>query len=69
MAGQHHLGLAYWLSSGQRLRTIVPRSLHLPVAVTEGSPIENLNEIGVRFWTDCSPPKAWSSWAQEMSRG
>ena len=32
----------------------IPCSLHRPVAVTEGSPIENSNKIGVRFWTDCS---------------
>jgi hypothetical protein len=30
---------------------ILPRSLHLPVAVTEGRLTENLNEIGARFWT------------------
>ena len=34
--------------------TILPRSRHLPVAVTEGSLTENLNEIGVRLWTDRS---------------
>jgi hypothetical protein len=27
------------------------RSRHLPVAVTEGNLITNLNEIGVRLWT------------------
>jgi len=31
-----------------------PRSLHLPVAITDGSSIRNLNEIGVRFWTTSS---------------
>ena len=31
-----------------------PRSRHLPVAVTDGSLTENLNEIGVRLWTDRS---------------
>jgi hypothetical protein len=30
---------------------ILPRSLHLPVGVTDGSATENLNEIGVRLWT------------------
>jgi hypothetical protein len=33
---------------------ILPRSLHLPVGVTEGSLIENLNKIGVRLWTGYS---------------
>jgi hypothetical protein len=32
---------------------ILPRSLHLPVAVTDGTVRENINEIGVRLWTDC----------------
>ncbi len=31
-----------------------PRSRHLPLASTEGSLTRNLNEIGVRLWTDCS---------------
>jgi len=31
-----------------------PRSLHLPVAVTDGSATQNFNENGVRLWTDCS---------------
>ena len=35
-------------------RSILPASLHLPVAVTEGSLTEKLNKTGVRFWTDCS---------------
>jgi hypothetical protein len=29
---------------------LLPRSLHLPVAVVEGSLTQNLNEIGVRLW-------------------
>lgn len=37
-----------------RRSTILPCSLHLPVAATEGSPTENSNKIGVRLWTDCS---------------
>jgi hypothetical protein len=36
------------------LSPILPRSLHRPVAVTEGSATRNLNEIGVRLWTDRS---------------
>ena len=32
----------------------LPRSLHLPVASTEGSVTQNLNRIGVRLWTDPS---------------
>jgi hypothetical protein len=35
-------------------RPILPRSRHLPVSVTEGSAIENLNKTGVRLWTGCS---------------
>ena len=31
-------------------RRILPRSRHLPVAVTEGSLTENINKIGVRLW-------------------
>jgi len=38
----------------QLLFRILPRSRHLPVAVTEGSLTENTNEIGVRLWTDPS---------------
>jgi hypothetical protein len=30
----------------------LPRSLHLPIDVTEGNRTENFNEIGVRLWTD-----------------
>ena len=30
---------------------ILPRSLHRPVAVVEGSLTKNLNKIGVRLWT------------------
>jgi hypothetical protein len=33
----------------------LPRSLHLPVASTEGSVTQNFNKIGVRLWTN--PPK------------
>ena len=40
------------VSDGQA--AFLPRSRHLPVAVTEGSLTRNVNEIGVRFWTDCS---------------
>jgi hypothetical protein len=32
-------------------RAILPRSLHLPFAVTEGSLTKNLNKTGVRLWT------------------
>ena len=35
----------------QRLGRILPRSLHLPVAPTDGSLTENPNDIGVRLWT------------------
>jgi hypothetical protein len=31
--------------------SILPRSRHLPVAVTEGSLTRNLNKTGVRLWT------------------
>jgi hypothetical protein len=37
-----------------RHRPILPRSLHLPVAVVDGSLIENTNKTGVRLWTDPS---------------
>jgi hypothetical protein len=30
----------------------LPRSLHRPVAVTDGSFSSNLNKTGVRLWTD-----------------
>jgi hypothetical protein len=36
------------------LLAILPRSLHLPAAVTDGSLTENLNKTGVRLWTDRS---------------
>jgi hypothetical protein len=35
-------------------RTILTRSRHLPVGVTEGSRKRNLNKSGVRLWTDRS---------------
>ena len=41
-------------TDAQPLLGILPRSRHRPVAVTDGSVPENINEIGVRFWTDCS---------------
>jgi hypothetical protein len=31
-----------------------PRSLHRPLASTDGNLTEHLNEIGVRLWTDPS---------------
>jgi len=34
-------------------RTILTRSRHLPVGVTEGSRKRNLNKSGVRLWTGC----------------
>ena len=36
------------------LRPILPRSRHLPVAITDGSLTENFNKNGVRLWTDRS---------------
>jgi hypothetical protein len=33
------------------IRPILPRSRHLPVAVTDGRSTRNLNKIGVRLWT------------------
>ena len=38
----------------QRLRRILPRSRHLPVASTDGSLTENPNKTAVRLWTACS---------------
>ena len=35
-------------------RRILPRSLHLPVAVVDGSLTQNLNKTGVRLWTEPS---------------
>ena len=49
------IGAAQWpgpLGNYHR-RPVLPRSRHLPVAVTEGSLTENPNKIRVRFWTDC----------------
>jgi hypothetical protein len=37
-----------------RPRGILPRSLHLAVAVTDGSLKEKINKIGVRLWTACT---------------
>ena len=34
-----------------------PAPFHLPVAVTEGSLTEKVNENGVRLWTDRSRPR------------
>jgi hypothetical protein len=39
---------------------ILPRSLHRPVAVTEGSLTENTNKTGVRLWTDLFPYQLWT---------
>jgi hypothetical protein len=33
-------------------RPILPRSLHLPVASTDGSFTKNFNKTGVQLWTD-----------------
>jgi hypothetical protein len=35
-------------------RPSLPRSLHRPVAVVDGSLTKNTNRIGVRLWTDRS---------------
>ena len=32
---------------------MLPRSLHLPLASTEGSLARNLNKTAVRLWSDC----------------
>jgi hypothetical protein len=40
------------LLSSNHLRPSYPRSLHRPVAPTDGSLIENFNKTGVRLWTD-----------------
>jgi hypothetical protein len=44
--------VARWKSVLHWRHPIVPRSLHRPVAVTEGSLTENPNKTGVRFWTE-----------------
>ena len=44
--------------SDQPGRPILPRSLHRPVAVVDGSLIRNFNKTGVRLWTACSFVKA-----------
>ena len=36
------------------LRGILPRSLHLPLASTDGSSTRNFNKTGVRLWTESS---------------
>ena len=38
----------------QTVRCTLPRFFHRPVAVTDGSLREKINEIGVRVWTACS---------------
>ena len=45
--------MASSLQSVIELLPILPCSRHRPVAVVDGSLTENLNEIGVRLWTDC----------------
>ena len=40
-----------WLTEPSPGHPTALRSLHLPVAVTEGSLTENLNKTGVRLWT------------------
>jgi hypothetical protein len=44
-------------------RLILPRSLHLPVASTDGSLIENLNKTWVRLWTDGEGQKTLAFWS------
>ena len=36
------------------VEAILPRSLHRPLASTEGGATENINKTGVRLWTACS---------------
>lgn len=47
------------LGAGRANRAILPRSFHLPAAVTDGSLTENLNKTGVRLRTDCSTIRNW----------
>ena len=44
-------------STKPQLPRNVPRSRHLPTAVTDGSLPENVNKTGVRLWTGCSLEK------------
>jgi hypothetical protein len=39
---------------GRGGETNLPRSLHLPLASTDGSATEKVNKTGVRLWTDRS---------------
>ena len=48
------------IGSCGKSRPILPRSRHLPVAVTDGSLTQNFNEIAVRLWTDSSGAPALS---------
>jgi hypothetical protein len=41
------------------LRSILPRSRHLPRASTGGSSTRNPNKTGVRFWTAPSSDRSW----------
>ena len=34
-------------------RPILPRSLHRPLASTDGSRTENVDKTGVRLWAEC----------------
>jgi hypothetical protein len=43
------------IGSCDHLRPILPRSLHRPLASTDGSRTENLNKTGVRLWTGMLP--------------
>jgi hypothetical protein len=40
-----------WKALPNPTQCILPRSLQRPMAVTDGSLIENLNKISVRLWT------------------
>ena len=58
------------IGSCGHLRPILPRSRHLPAGLDRGKLPENLNKIGVRFWTDCSgadpQPCCESDWRRLM---
>ena len=53
-AGQPQGAVLWTLQAHRGGYCLLPRSRHLPVAVTEGSLTRKVNEIGVRLWTDRS---------------
>ena len=53
----------FWYVS---LRPLLPRSRHLSVALIDGGSTQNLNNTGVRLWTDCQQVTSLTSFCKQV---